>query len=97
MTDRPRHAHYNMTTMALAVELTLTLAALTLVAGVLPAAIAFVGQLIVDGVVNGTASFARGLGNRARRLQSGNTRSYATWVVLGAVLVVTLFVFRILS
>jgi NADH-quinone oxidoreductase subunit L len=52
---------------------------------------------IVDGAVNGAASFARGLGKRARRLQSGNTRSYAAWVVLGAVLVVTLFVFRILS
>lgn len=36
--------------------LTLTLALLTLIAGVLPAAIAFVGQMIVDGVVNAMAA-----------------------------------------
>ena len=36
--------------------LTFTLAALTLVAGVLPAAIAYVGQLIVDGVVTAMSS-----------------------------------------
>jgi len=36
--------------------LTLTLALLTLVAGVLPAAIAYIGQLIVDGVVAAMAS-----------------------------------------
>ena len=36
--------------------LTLTLAFLTLVAGVLPAAIAYVGQLIVDGVVTAMSS-----------------------------------------
>ena len=52
---------------------------------------------IVDGAVNGTASLARRFSDHARRLQSGNTRSYAAWVVLGAVLVVSLFVFRVLS
>jgi ATP-binding cassette subfamily B protein len=36
--------------------LTITLALLTLVAGVLPAAIAYIGQLIVDGVVEATRS-----------------------------------------
>jgi ATP-binding cassette subfamily B protein len=36
--------------------LTLTLGFLTLVAGILPAAIAYVGQLIVNGVVNAIAS-----------------------------------------
>ncbi len=36
--------------------LTFTLAILTLVAGVLPAAIAYVGQLIVDGVVTAMSS-----------------------------------------
>jgi len=36
--------------------LTITLAVLTLVAGVLPAAIAYIGQLIVDGVVAATQS-----------------------------------------
>ena len=36
--------------------LTLTLAILTLVAGILPAAIAYIGQLIVDGVVTAMAA-----------------------------------------
>ena len=40
---------------------------------------------IIDGVVNGTATAARGSGGKLRQLQSGNARSYASWVVLGAV------------
>jgi NADH-quinone oxidoreductase subunit L len=40
---------------------------------------------LIDGIVNGTASAARGAGGQLRQLQSGNARSYATWVVLGAV------------
>jgi NADH-quinone oxidoreductase subunit L len=40
---------------------------------------------IIDGAVNGTASAARGSGGKLRQLQSGNARSYASWVVLGAV------------
>jgi NADH-quinone oxidoreductase subunit L len=40
---------------------------------------------IIDGVVNGSASAARGAGGQLRQLQSGNARSYATWVVVGAV------------
>ena len=40
---------------------------------------------MIDGVVNGTASVARKFGGEVRELQSGNTRSYATWVVVGAV------------
>jgi NADH-quinone oxidoreductase subunit L len=39
----------------------------------------------IDGVVNGTATVARGSGSELRKIQSGNTRSYAAWVVLGAV------------
>jgi NADH-quinone oxidoreductase subunit L len=39
----------------------------------------------IDGVVNGTATVARESGSQARKLQSGNTRSYAAWVILGAV------------
>jgi NADH-quinone oxidoreductase subunit L len=41
---------------------------------------------VIDGSVNGVAAVARGVGNRVRRLNSGNTRSYAAWVVTGAVL-----------
>ena len=47
----------------------------------------------IDGVVNGTATVARESGGQARKLQSGNTRSYAAWVILGAVgFTVVLFV-----
>jgi NADH-quinone oxidoreductase subunit L len=38
---------------------------------------------LIDGVVNGSARAARAAGGRARELQSGNTRSYASWVLVG--------------
>ena len=44
-----------------------------------------VDEGIIDGIVNGSASVARGTGSKLRELQSGNARSYASWVVLGAV------------
>jgi NADH-quinone oxidoreductase subunit L len=40
----------------------------------------------IDGSVNGLADGAQGVGERVRRVQSGNTRSYAAWVVVGAIL-----------
>jgi len=36
--------------------------------------------------VNGTARATAAAGNILRRIQSGNLRSYAAWVLLGAVL-----------
>jgi NADH-quinone oxidoreductase subunit L len=39
----------------------------------------------IDGVVNGSATVARGSGSELRKIQSGNMRSYAAWVILGAV------------
>lgn len=56
--------------------LTLTLALLTLVAGVLPAAIAYIGQLIVDGVVTAMSS------------ESPDTRRVLWLIVLEAVVVI---------
>ncbi|MFY9585414.1 MAG: NADH-quinone oxidoreductase subunit L [Candidatus Acidiferrales bacterium] len=44
-----------------------------------------VDEGVVDGSVNGLAHVARRLGERVRQVQSGNTRSYAAWVVVGAV------------
>ncbi len=41
---------------------------------------------IVDGAVNGVGSRARTIGGALRQLQSGYIRSYATWVLAGAVL-----------
>ena len=41
----------------------------------------------IDGLmVNGSAVLTAGAGNLLRRIQSGNLRSYAAWVLLGAVL-----------
>jgi NADH-quinone oxidoreductase subunit L len=42
----------------------------------------------IDGTVNGVGKTARGIGNGLRHLQSGYIRSYAGWVVAGAILVV---------
>jgi NADH-quinone oxidoreductase subunit L len=39
---------------------------------------------VIDGVVNGTARVAQSSGGEVRELQSGNARSYASWVVIGA-------------
>jgi NADH-quinone oxidoreductase subunit L len=45
----------------------------------------FVDATVIDGAVNGTATVARETGGTVRELQSGNTRSYASWVAIGAV------------
>ncbi|HEX4001125.1 MAG TPA: NADH-quinone oxidoreductase subunit L [Candidatus Acidoferrales bacterium] len=44
-----------------------------------------VDERVIDGTVNGVAKVARESGGEVRKLQSGNTRSYAAWVVVGAV------------
>jgi NADH-quinone oxidoreductase subunit L len=51
---------------------------------------------LIDGVVNGSARMARASGARLREMQSGNTRSYASWVLVGvlgfSVLLLALYV-----
>ena len=42
----------------------------------------------IDGTVNGVGKTARNIGNILRHAQSGYIRSYAGWVVAGAILVV---------
>ena len=44
-----------------------------------------VDEGLIDGTVNGSARLAREAGGQLRELQSGNARSYASWVVVGAV------------
>ncbi len=44
-----------------------------------------VDERLIDGAVNGTARVARESGGKLRELQSGNARSYATWIIIGAV------------
>ena len=42
----------------------------------------------IDGIVNGVGAAARRIGGGLRLMQSGNIRSYATWVLLGSVAVI---------
>ncbi len=46
---------------------------------------------IVDGAVNGVAALARGCSQVLRRMQSGLARSYAGWILAGAVVVLFYF------
>ena len=46
----------------------------------------------IDGAVNAVAQGAGRSGNRLRHLHSGNMRTYAVWVVIGAVALTTLLV-----
>ena len=43
---------------------------------------------VIDGAVNGIADGTTAIGDGTRRTQSGNTRSYAVWVVVGAIVIV---------
>src|SRR5271157_2679099 len=45
---------------------------------------------VIDAMVNGVGTRARELGGVLQRIQSGNIRSYATWVVLGAVVLIAM-------
>ncbi|HVH69556.1 MAG TPA: proton-conducting transporter membrane subunit, partial [Candidatus Dormibacteraeota bacterium] len=47
----------------------------------------------IDGTVNGVAHGAAAIGDSVRHSQSGNTRSYAVWVVAGAIVVLVVIFF----
>ncbi|HLZ92783.1 MAG TPA: NADH-quinone oxidoreductase subunit L [Candidatus Acidoferrum sp.] len=44
----------------------------------------------IDGTVNGIAEGMTGVGDGVRHTQSGNTRSYAVWVVIGAIVIIAI-------
>src|SRR5229473_1389911 len=44
----------------------------------------------IDATVNGIAEGATDLGDSVRHTQSGNTRSYAVWVVIGALVIIAI-------
>lgn len=44
-----------------------------------------VDQGVIDGIVNGVGTESKAVGGVLKLLQSGNIRSYATWVVIGSV------------
>jgi len=47
----------------------------------------------IDGAVNGIARGTTAIGDGVRHTQSGNTRSYAVWVVVGAIVVIAIIFF----
>ncbi|HUI75266.1 MAG TPA: NADH-quinone oxidoreductase subunit L [Candidatus Acidoferrum sp.] len=50
----------------------------------------FVDVGVIDGTVNSVADGARSIGDTVRHAQSGNTRSYAVWVVVGALIILAI-------
>ncbi len=54
-----------------------------------------VDERAIDGTVNGVAHDLSEFGDRLRHLNSGNTRTYAVWVVLGAVVLTTVLVWMV--
>jgi NADH-quinone oxidoreductase subunit L len=48
---------------------------------------------MIDGAVNGIAHGTTEVGDNVRHAQSGNTRSYAVWVVIGAIVVIAIIFF----
>ncbi|HET8825242.1 MAG TPA: NADH-quinone oxidoreductase subunit L, partial [Terriglobales bacterium] len=51
-----------------------------------------VDQTVIDGTLNGGAAGARELSDEVRHMQSGNLRSYAGWIAIGAACVVAYMV-----
>jgi len=49
---------------------------------------------LIDGTLDGSAAGARDLSDEMRRMQSGNIRSYAGWVAIGAAAVIAFMVWR---
>jgi NADH-quinone oxidoreductase subunit L len=47
----------------------------------------------IDGTVNGIAGGTTAIGDGVRHTQSGNTRSYAVWVVVGAIVILAVIFF----
>ncbi|HSE38112.1 MAG TPA: NADH-quinone oxidoreductase subunit L [Blastocatellia bacterium] len=55
----------------------------------------FIDVRIIDGAVNGAGQLAAAFGGALRYLQSGLARGYVAMVVLGALLIIGYFVFRV--
>jgi NADH-quinone oxidoreductase subunit L len=51
----------------------------------------FVDVLMIDGAVNGVGEIVRGSAKVLRHMQTGYVRTYAVWILLGAVVVVAWF------
>ena len=51
---------------------------------------------MIDGTVNGIADGSRAIGDTVRHTQSGNTRSYAVWVLVGALVLAAIIFWPVL-
>jgi NADH-quinone oxidoreductase subunit L len=49
----------------------------------------------IDGTVNGIAFVSRETGDRVRRINTGNIRSYATWIVVGVLVFTSLLLWMV--
>jgi NADH-quinone oxidoreductase subunit L len=54
-----------------------------------------VDERAIDGTVNGVAHVSRETGDRLRRANTGNIRSYATWIVLGVLVFTSLLLWMV--
>jgi NADH-quinone oxidoreductase subunit L len=45
---------------------------------------------VIDGSVNGIAQGTEAVGDTVRHTQSGNVRSYAVWVIIGAIVILAI-------
>jgi NADH-quinone oxidoreductase subunit L len=54
-----------------------------------------VDERAIDGTVNGIATVSRETGDRLRHANTGNIRSYATWIVLGVVVFTSLLLWMV--
>ncbi len=54
-----------------------------------------VDERAIDGTVNGVAFVSRETGDRLRRANTGNIRSYATWIVLGVLVFTSLLLWMV--
>jgi len=52
---------------------------------------------VIDGTVNGVAQGAAAVGDTVRHTQSGNTRSYAVWVIVGAIVIFAIIFWPLFS
>ena len=53
-----------------------------------------IDQGLIDGAVDESAAGARDVSDEMRHMQSGNIRSYAGWVAVGAAAVIAFMVWR---
>jgi len=54
-----------------------------------------VDERVIDGAVNGVAFVSRESGDRLRHANTGNIRSYATWIVLGVLVFTSLLLWMV--